>query len=444
MFAPRGWLKRPVPRMIYRTVQGSDLFDKAWYRSTQLSALEKLVDPIWHYLDTGWKKGLNPSPRFDTNYYLRTNPDVQDLGLHPLFHYLKYGIGEHRHPVATSLQELERLEPSASALRLITVPGGSPARLTMVIDDHTPRDSAMPHARILLAGLELARSHSVRLRVIDRRSAPEDLQITAVTSLSTGKTPVEYVVLSATNEGKDLSAFKDEVFVATSWSSAEALTKNLDPARIRYIVSDDELRLHGDSDATGVARLMLNTLTGQLLTLDPHLVHNLGTKAGGATSSLNWTPDWGTKKSQKTPTAARKTTVTVDLDVRASGQRVRSTLAALSASVAEGILDPTKHEVVILSPSTKPINLAASLVAEMRQASSLPEALDTAGETDVLVTLARPFCLGLLERAVLNHGGTVVSRYSGKTAGSGRLIRVEPTIEAILDALREALAKPNG
>jgi len=430
--------------MIYRTVQGSDFFDKAWYRSTQLSALEKLVDPIWHYLDTGWKKGLNPSPRFDTNYYLRTNPDVQDLGLNPLFHYLKYGIGEHRHPVATSLQELERLEPSASALRLITVPGGSPARLSMVIDDHTPRDSGVPHARILLAGLELARSHSARLRVIDRRSAPEDLQITAVTSLSAGKTPVEYSAMGANNEGKDLPAFNDEVFVATSWSSAEALTKNLDPARVRYLVSDDELRLYGDSDATGVAGFMLGNLPEQLLTLDPHLMQNLGTKAGGTLASLNWTPAWDTKKSQKSPTPARKTTVTVDLDVRASGQRVRSTLAALSAAVAEGILDPTKHEVVILSPSTKPINLAASLVPQVRPASSLAEALDTAGETDVLITLARPSCLGLLEHAVLTHGGTVVSRYPGRTTGSGTLITVEPTIEAILDAFREALANPNG
>jgi hypothetical protein len=430
--------------MIYRTLQGSDLFDKTWYRATQLSALEKLVDPIWHYLDTGWKKGLNPSPRFNTNYYLRTNPDVQDLGLNPLFHYLKYGIGEHRHPVATSLQELERLEPSASALRLITVPGGSPARLSMVIDDHTPRDSAIPHARILLAGLELARSHSVRLRVIDRRSAPEDLQITAVTSLSTGKTPVEYIVLGATNEGKDLPAFNDEIFVATSWSSAEALVKSLDPTRVRYIVSDDELRLQGDSDSAGAARSMLATLSGELLTLDAQLMQNLGTKTGGAPTSLNWTPDWGAKKSRKSPTPARKTTVTVDLDVRASGHRVRSTLAALSAAVAEGILDPTKHEVVILSPSTKPINLVASLVPQMRQASSLAEVLNTAGQTNVLITLARPSCLGVLEHAVLAHGGTVVSRYSGKTAGLSTLISVEPSMEAILDALREALAKPNG
>jgi hypothetical protein len=189
---------------------------------------------------------------------------------------------------------------------------------------------------------------------------------------------------------------------------------------------------------------MLATLSGQLLVLDARLTQNLGAKAGTAPVFLSWTPDWGNQKSQKSPSTARKTRVAVDLDVRASGHRVRSTLAALSAAVAEGILDPKKHEVVILSPSTKPINLVASLVPQMRETSSLAEVLDTAGETDVLITLARPSCLGLLEQAVLTHGGTVVSRYSGKTAGSGTLITVEPSMEAILDALREALAKPNG
>jgi hypothetical protein len=62
MFAPRGWLKRPVARRIYRTIASSDLFDARWYRSTQVSGLASLMDPLWHYLDHGAAVGLDPSP----------------------------------------------------------------------------------------------------------------------------------------------------------------------------------------------------------------------------------------------------------------------------------------------------------------------------------------------------------------------------------------------
>jgi len=447
MFAPRGWLKRPVPRMIYRTVQGSDLFDKAWYRSTQLSALEKLVDPIWHYLDTGWKKGLDPSPRFDTNYYLRTNPDVEDLGLNPLFHYLKYGIGENRHPVATSLQELERLEPSASALRLITVPGGSPARLSMVIDDYTPRDSGAPYARVLLAGFELASSRSVRLRIIDRRSLADDLQLSAVAALTSVKAPVktavDFVALGAPSDAKDLPYYGDEIFVATSWSSAQSLLKGLSRNHILYLVSDDEVRLHGDDDAGSIAASVLRDLGEQTIALRPGLQSTTGANNETESVSLAWASSFSAPKPRLQP-QRRKTAVVFDLDPQAAGHRVGSTLSAVSDAVAEGILDARKHDVVLLSPTTKPVNLSASLVPETRSIATVKELMDTAANCDVLVTLARPSTLGLLELAVLDCGGTVITRYGGAHPGPGKLVSITLSEGALRDALRRNLATSNG
>ena len=40
--------------------------------------------------------GRNPSPAFDANEYLRSNPDVARSGCNPLLHYLRYGKAEGR------------------------------------------------------------------------------------------------------------------------------------------------------------------------------------------------------------------------------------------------------------------------------------------------------------------------------------------------------------
>jgi len=52
------------------------------------------------YDATGWQKGLNPDPFFDTNYYLSHNPDVAAAHVNPLLHYEQYGWHEGRDPSA--------------------------------------------------------------------------------------------------------------------------------------------------------------------------------------------------------------------------------------------------------------------------------------------------------------------------------------------------------
>jgi hypothetical protein len=54
------------------------------------------VDPAEHYLRFGAAEGRNPSPKFDTVYYLESNPDVAAAGVNPLLHYIQFGISEGR------------------------------------------------------------------------------------------------------------------------------------------------------------------------------------------------------------------------------------------------------------------------------------------------------------------------------------------------------------
>jgi FkbM family methyltransferase len=54
------------------------------------------VNPLRHYLRRGAAEGRDPSPHFDSDWYLQANPDVAKAGVNPLVHYIKRGASEGR------------------------------------------------------------------------------------------------------------------------------------------------------------------------------------------------------------------------------------------------------------------------------------------------------------------------------------------------------------
>ncbi|MGG2296539.1 coiled-coil domain-containing protein [Aeromonas veronii] len=77
-------------------VQNSGLFSVDWYRKNCPEIDELSISPVEHYLTIGFKVGLTPSERFDGNDYLARYPDVQQEGVNPLLHYLMFGKNEGR------------------------------------------------------------------------------------------------------------------------------------------------------------------------------------------------------------------------------------------------------------------------------------------------------------------------------------------------------------
>jgi len=96
----------------------SDLVDSAWYRA-KYGPLTS--DPADHYVEQGWRDGLNPNRWFDTRWYLSQNPDMD--GIHPLLHFVRTGArnGRRPHPLFDVRWYSERYlgagEPDAEALR---------------------------------------------------------------------------------------------------------------------------------------------------------------------------------------------------------------------------------------------------------------------------------------------------------------------------------------
>jgi hypothetical protein len=74
------------------------VFDTSFYLEQYADVREAGVDPVVHYLESGWREGRDPSPTFCTNDYLRENADVVPAGICPLVHYVTAGIFEGRAP----------------------------------------------------------------------------------------------------------------------------------------------------------------------------------------------------------------------------------------------------------------------------------------------------------------------------------------------------------
>ncbi len=81
-------------------------FDLRYYESkysdiAAAASADPNFSPLQHYLTVGWKEGRNPNAFFDTNYYLKANPDVAKAGVNPLAQYDLYGWKEGRNPSAS-------------------------------------------------------------------------------------------------------------------------------------------------------------------------------------------------------------------------------------------------------------------------------------------------------------------------------------------------------
>ena len=55
-------------------------FDSDYYLSNYPDVKQTGVDPLKHYMRTGWREGRNPTSYFSTTSYLLCNPDVFNAG----------------------------------------------------------------------------------------------------------------------------------------------------------------------------------------------------------------------------------------------------------------------------------------------------------------------------------------------------------------------------
>ncbi|MCD2316597.1 glycosyltransferase [Sphingomonas sp. IC-11] len=91
-----------------------ELFDEEYYREQLPLPFDG--DLLEHYLQSGWRQGLNPSPSFETEYYLGANPDVAESGINPLLHFVRHGRAEGRRTACPPGEEANKEDPGDAAV----------------------------------------------------------------------------------------------------------------------------------------------------------------------------------------------------------------------------------------------------------------------------------------------------------------------------------------
>ena len=130
---------RKVSRATIETILAQE-FDGDFYLRSNPDVRAAQLDPLSHFIETGWREGRDPHPLFDSAFYISNNIDVATGDLNPFYHYLTIGraegrrgnpVGPHLYPnmVAPSEADWARATPaadtlSASVIVIIPVYGG--------------------------------------------------------------------------------------------------------------------------------------------------------------------------------------------------------------------------------------------------------------------------------------------------------------------------------
>ncbi len=61
-------------------------FDPLWYLEQNPELKAKQIDPFKHFIEIGWKEGLNPSKHFDVQQYIEKNPEILPIEMNPFLH----------------------------------------------------------------------------------------------------------------------------------------------------------------------------------------------------------------------------------------------------------------------------------------------------------------------------------------------------------------------
>ena len=127
-------------------IRESGLFDAKWYLKQYGEKFGITGDPLEHYLIHGLDILANPSPNFDTAYYLQANPDVAESDIHPFVHFVCQGRKENRPILPPPPPEYKSKYSVAEPEYISRLPANTPhvEKCVKVIAFYLPQFHAIP------------------------------------------------------------------------------------------------------------------------------------------------------------------------------------------------------------------------------------------------------------------------------------------------------------
>ena len=167
----------------------STALDGAFYRAVNPDLAGSGLDPVRHYIASGWREGRDPAPWFSTRGYVAAYPEVVKAGWNPLHHYLVVGRYEGREIARSVLAEdyllrrARRGEEPAWSFESLT--GGVQAA------DAVAEEAALRHRERSLAATEFDTAYYLAGNVDVAK---------------TGVDPLDHFLASGWREGRDPNA----------------------------------------------------------------------------------------------------------------------------------------------------------------------------------------------------------------------------------------------
>ena len=220
------------------------LDSRRWQAASALAALyHRLPRPLKRAIEWGLRKRrkfrlrrqsrtIRRSGRFDGQYYLQHNPDVAQMGMDPIHHYLVYGAREGRNPAAdfdtrayiTRYPEAGRAgnNPLVHALRVGTWWSGAPASSNVPTDWPLIGPKQLRDVSVIVP-IYNGRAHLERLLPALVRNTSRDVEFIFLDDASPDRSIAELIepVLHALPRARFIRSPENRGFVATVNAAAE-------------------------------------------------------------------------------------------------------------------------------------------------------------------------------------------------------------------------------
>ena len=362
-------------------IRHSDVFDASWYRRQSLGARVSL-DPVVHYLFWGWKQGLNPSPAFDTRFYIERYRDVRESRANPLKHYMIHGRDEGRLATRSGRIFRDTLFPEYSPLPLFGAPAGDTRRLTVVIDDHTPKLLGVGFMPLLGLACHSAKAAGWTLRILIRSHTITTSEVSsALNAVASGERPVVDISRREPGPTDDVDSSDQEVWWASSASSLESLRHFVPHSSLWWVMGADEVSRASSGEHREVATRLLGERSLRIIALGDQVASVL------PKTRVSYTVSVLPQLVGHSPVKKPGKTLGVVLCPDQAESLASTSTEVIEYTLTHQLLDPKVWKLKLIGLDWEPLTLSGSVVVEQTAPAASEEWSLALASVDALVVV---------------------------------------------------------
>jgi len=367
---------------VREAIRESGLFDSGFYRRQSLEAA-LWPSALVHYLMRGWRQGLDPSALFDTSFYLERYRDVRGGDVNPLMHYVLHGKEEGRLATQSGAIAREHLHPELSDLPIFAVPGEAGSRISLVIDDHTPRLLGVGYTPLLALAQHVAAEQGRSLRVIIRSKqiSSDDVSDAIRVGMPEARPQLE-ITRRDPGHTDDVETLEGEWWWAGSIGAYDSLRRLVDSEHLLWVISADEMARTPDPELRLRAQRALRDPEVHTLLLGSVLTE--GPAPEGPSARVEQLPALFEVQKSSAGAPIRVGCVFDQTSSECLNARV---LQLIDDALAHGVLEPGRVEPVVVGTPVEPLTMMGSVVVDQRGASHASQWSEAIRDLDVLVSL---------------------------------------------------------